>query len=123
MLEFNFEPFSEANRALQQHESQNSPADYSAPRSINVPMERNAPLSPNYYYSDYYPLNSLGSPVQSHFSYREHKEKSYWWLWLFPIVGILILIYFYKKEEIDAYFKEIFSSFFPPEKKEDIIEE
>ncbi|MBK9511114.1 MAG: hypothetical protein IPP61_05005 [Cytophagaceae bacterium] len=121
MLEFNFEPFAEFHDASKSVEYQNSPAAYSATRPSFEPMNRNVHLSPNYNYSGYYPLNSLGSPLQSHYDRPEPKEKSYWWLWLFPIAGVLIFIYYYKKEEIDAYLKRTFKPFFPTEIKEELV--
>ncbi len=121
MLEFNFEPFAEFHDAPKSVEPQNSPAAYSATRPTFVPMNRNGHSSPNYNYSGYCPSNSIGYPLQSQYYRPESKEKSYWWLWLFPIFGVLIFIYYYKKEEIDAYFIKTFKSFFPPEIKEELV--
>lgn len=105
MLEYNFEPFTETFESPKAIESSNSPSLQENRPTMYSKYEKTAYLRPRLNYSTFYPATNWQEPNQQQY-YQEPKQKSYFWLWLFPILGILILAYWYWKDDIDAFIKK-----------------
>jgi hypothetical protein len=105
MIEFNYLPFSDSNY----QEGEKKINQEVAMPNANTKFLGLRPRS-GYYPKSNYNNNhiqaSLYQPPVNQIYYTEPKQKSYWWLWLFPILGILILAYWYWKEDIDALIKK-----------------
>ncbi|OYU93962.1 MAG: hypothetical protein CFE21_18410 [Bacteroidetes bacterium B1(2017)] len=105
MIEFNYQPFSDNNyqegeKTINQETARlatNSKYQGLRPRNgYYLKANHNNNHSQSYWYEP--PINQT--------YYMEPKQKSYWWLWLFPILGILILAYWYWKDDIDVFIEK-----------------
>ena len=102
MIEFNYQPFttSSGQEGIKEKSQERSyplmPNKYLGlrPRNSYYP----APIYYNYNQQDETPINQT--------YHLESNQKSYWWLWFLPILGVIILAYWYWKDDIDAFIKK-----------------
>lgn len=105
MIEFNYQPFSDYN--YQEGEKTiNQEAARLAKNSKYVGLRPRSGYYPKTNYNNNHTQSYWYEPPINQTYYTEPKQKSYWWLWLFPILGILILAYWYWKDDIDAFIEK-----------------
>lgn len=102
MLEFNYQPFT---TSLGQEGINAKSQECSYPSVANKYLGLR-PRNGYYPAPNYYNHNQQHETPINQTYHLESKQKSYWWLWLFPILGILILGYWYWKDDIDAFIEK-----------------
>ncbi len=105
MIEFNYQPFSDNN--YQEGEKKiNQEAARLDTNSKYVGLRPRSGYYPKTNYNNNHTQSYWFQPPINQTYDTEPKQKSYWWLWIFPILGILILAYWYWKDNIDAFIEK-----------------